>query len=107
MNVRCGGECCRVYVVVSGVGLKRMSAEWWEMEVTLFFWTDNWVGGLLLRDRFSRLFDLAADKRFTVEEMSRRGWEDGGKRGCGGDVFFAWEEESVTECYALLHNIVL
>jgi len=46
-----------------------------------FFLTNNWVGGIPLRDRFSRLFDLAADRGVTVEEMSRRGWEDGGSVG--------------------------
>jgi hypothetical protein len=51
-----------------------------------FFWTDPWVGGSSLRERFGRLFDLAATKSCTVAEMCGAGWEAGGRRGCGGDI---------------------
>jgi hypothetical protein len=50
-----------------------------------FFWTDPWVGGKPLCERFGRLFDLAATKSRTVAEMYGAGWEAGGRRGCGGD----------------------
>jgi hypothetical protein len=36
------------------------------------------VGGAPLRVCFPPLFDLAENKRVTVREMTRRGWEDGG-----------------------------
>jgi len=51
-----------------------------------FFWKDNWVGGVPLRDRFRRLFDLALQREVSVEEMVRLGWEEGEERGCGGGV---------------------
>lgn len=43
-----------------------------------FFWTDNWVGGVPLRVKFPCVFYLATDRWFTVAEMARRGWEEGG-----------------------------
>jgi hypothetical protein len=51
-----------------------------------FFWTDPWVGGTPLCERFGRLFDLAATKSRTVAEMCGLGWEPGGRRGYGGDI---------------------
>jgi len=54
-----------------------------------------------------RLFELAENKWASVEDKGRRGWE------VGGDVWdwrrrlHAWEEESVTECSILLHDVVL
>lgn len=42
---------------------------------TTYFWTDNWVGNVPLRVRFSRL-DLAENKWVTVEDMVRRGWHE-------------------------------
>jgi len=72
-----------------------------------FFWTDNWVGCVPLRERFPRIFDLAVDRWVSVEEMARRGWEDGG----GGWVWrrrlFALDEECVRECSVMLHDFVL
>jgi hypothetical protein len=34
-----------------------------------FFWTDPWVDGSSLRERFGRQFDLAETKRSTVADM--------------------------------------
>ncbi|GAU38124.1 hypothetical protein TSUD_318110 [Trifolium subterraneum] len=34
-----------------------------------FFWTDPWVDGIPLSERFGRLFDLAGNKLQTVAEM--------------------------------------
>jgi len=43
-----------------------------------YFWSDVWVGGAALRDRFSRLFDLAVSKWVPVSDMNQLGWgEDG------------------------------
>jgi hypothetical protein len=39
-----------------------------------FFWTDVWVGGMSLRDRFSRLFDLSLLKEESVFGMHFLGW---------------------------------
>ena len=71
------------------------------------FWYDNWIGDILLRMKFPRLFELAVDKVSSVRDMESRGWGvDGGawewRRG-----LFAWEEECVRECSLLLHNIIL
>jgi hypothetical protein len=49
-----------------------------------YFWTDPWVGGIPLCERFGRLYDLATTKSRTVAEMCDLGWESGGMRGCGG-----------------------
>ena len=71
------------------------------------FWTDVWVGGVSLRDRFSRLLDLSTLKEVTVTAMCSlgRGLE------CGAWLWrrrlFAWEEELVGELRLLLENINL
>ena len=70
-----------------------------------YFWTDNWVGVTPLRVQFLRLFDLSADRWVTVEEMARRGWEEGGGAWVWRRRLLAWEEESVSDCVVLLHNI--
>ena len=49
------------------------------------FWSDPWVGGIPLCERFGRLYDLATSKSRTVAEMYASGWEAGGRRGRGGD----------------------
>ena len=46
-------------------------------------WHDNWVGDIPLRCRFPCLFDLAVKKECSMEEMSRVGWEVGGRSGSG------------------------
>ncbi|XP_045830878.1 uncharacterized protein LOC123922177 [Trifolium pratense] len=43
-----------------------------------FFWTDPWVDGISLRERFGRLFDLAENKSALVAEMFMQGWGIGG-----------------------------
>ena len=40
---------------------------------TLFGW-DPWIDGLVLKNNFSRLFDLATNKMATVAEMYSYGW---------------------------------
>jgi len=62
---------------------------------------------LALRVQFSRLFDLTIDRWVTVEEMARRGWDEGGSTWVWRRRLLAWEEESVSDCAILLHNIVL
>ena len=72
-----------------------------------YFWLDNWVGGAPLRVQFPRLFDLAENKEVTVREMKGRGWAVGGGAWEWRQRLLAWEEESVSECAALLSDIVL
>lgn len=45
------------------------------------FWNDNWVWDIPLRCKFHRLFDMAVRKECSVEEISRVGWEVGGRVG--------------------------
>jgi len=72
-----------------------------------YFWMDNWVGGVPLRVKFPRIFDLAVDRWVNVEEMSRRGWEEGGAAWVWRMRLLAWKDESVTKCAILLHDIFL
>jgi len=60
-----------------------------------------------LRLKFPRLFDLAVNKDYTVEEMKRLGGDNGGRLWEWRGRLFAWEEESVGECSVMLHNVVL
>ncbi|GAU27573.1 hypothetical protein TSUD_30050 [Trifolium subterraneum] len=43
--------------------------------VETFFWTDPWVAGIPLCERFGRLFDLAENKSASVAEMFSLGWQ--------------------------------
>jgi hypothetical protein len=49
------------------------------------FWSDPWVGGIPLCERFGRLYDLVTSKSRTVAEMYASGWEVEGRRGRGGN----------------------
>ncbi|WJX74571.1 hypothetical protein P8452_58208 [Trifolium repens] len=71
------------------------------------FWTDPWVGGTPLCERFRRLFDLAATKSRTVAEMYGAGWEAGGEAWVWRRHLWAWEEELLGECQALLLSVTL
>ncbi|GAU18484.1 hypothetical protein TSUD_366670 [Trifolium subterraneum] len=42
------------------------------------FWSDPWLGGSALCERFRRLFDLAENKG-SVAEMTSLGWKTGGE----------------------------
>ncbi|GAU29502.1 hypothetical protein TSUD_115240 [Trifolium subterraneum] len=75
--------------------------------VETFFWTDPWVVGNPLCERFGRLFDLAENKSESVAEMFSLGW------GADGDAWVwrrslrAWEEEMLRECQTLLLTVSL
>jgi hypothetical protein len=75
-----------------------------------FFWKDTWLAegsqGTLARS-FSRLYDLAENKLISVHDMFLAGWGLGGEAWKWRRRLFAWEEELVLECIALLSNIVL
>ena len=47
-----------------------------------FFWTDNWLGGSPLRLQFSCLYELSVHKEYSVEDMARLRWKEGGNA-CG------------------------
>ncbi|CAJ2669290.1 unnamed protein product [Trifolium pratense] len=72
-----------------------------------FFWTDPWVDGTSLRERYERLFDLAVNKSASVAEMFMRGWEAGGEAWEWRRQLRAWEEEMLGECQAFLLTISL
>ncbi|KAK2387235.1 hypothetical protein QL285_061035 [Trifolium repens] len=72
-----------------------------------FFWTDPWVGGRPLGERFGRLFELAVSKSCTVAEMCSAGWEAGGEAWVWRRQLWAWEEELLGECQALLLTVTL
>jgi hypothetical protein len=71
------------------------------------FWYDNWAGGIPLRLKFPRLFDLVVNKDCSVAEMSRLGWMENGRGWVWRRRLLAWEEDTVRECYLLVHNVVL
>ena len=95
LSVRYGVEGCQV--LDGGINV----STWWRDIVTLrrkgwfdanlsrsignakctFFWLDVWVGRVLFRNRFSRLFDLSVFKGESVFDMYSRGW------GLGGDAW--------------------
>ncbi|GAU39187.1 hypothetical protein TSUD_147950 [Trifolium subterraneum] len=71
------------------------------------FWTDPWLEGIPLSERFGRLFDLAMNKSSSVAEMFDLGWEVGGEAWEWRRQLWAWEEELVRECQDLLHDLSL
>jgi len=73
---------------------------------TLFWW-DPWIDRLVLKNTFSRLFDLATNKMATVAEMYSLGWGEEGEAWKWQRRLLAWEEEKVRECCDVLTNIVL
>ncbi|CAJ2635537.1 unnamed protein product [Trifolium pratense] len=72
-----------------------------------FFWTDPWVDGTSLWERFGRLFDLAENKSATVAEMFMHGWGVGGEAWVWRRQLRAWEEEMLGECQDLLFTLSL
>jgi len=73
---------------------------------TLFWW-DPWIDGLVLKNSFSRLFDLTTNKMTTVAEMYSFGWGVEGEAWQWRRRLLAWEEERVREYCDILSNIVL
>ncbi|PNX58814.1 receptor-like kinase, partial [Trifolium pratense] len=71
------------------------------------FWTDPWLDGCPLCERFGRLFSLAETKPHTVAEMFSLGWGPDGGAWVWRRQLRAWEEELLGECQLLLSNISL
>ncbi|GAU10201.1 hypothetical protein TSUD_420190, partial [Trifolium subterraneum] len=72
-----------------------------------FFWTDPWVEGIPLCDRFGRLFDLAETKGRTVAEMFSLGWGVDGEAWEWRRQLWVWEEEMLRECQTLFSLFTL
>jgi len=53
------------------------------------------------------LLDLAMHREYLVVEMETLGWEEGGNAWVWRRHLLSWEEETMMECSALLHSIVL
>ncbi|CAJ2641323.1 unnamed protein product [Trifolium pratense] len=71
------------------------------------FWTDPWLDGISLRQRFGRLFALAQTKSCSVAEMFALGWGADGEAWVWQRRLRAWEEELLRECQLLLLDISL
>ncbi|GAU16627.1 hypothetical protein TSUD_325750 [Trifolium subterraneum] len=72
-----------------------------------YFWTDPWVDGTPLCERFGRLYDLAETKSASVAEMSARGWGAGGEAWVWRRQLRVWEEDMLGECQTLLSTLTL
>ncbi|GAU34179.1 hypothetical protein TSUD_162800 [Trifolium subterraneum] len=71
------------------------------------FWSDNWIGDVLLCSKFPRLFSLSLQKEATVSEMmvvegETKSWNFLWRRS-----LFLWEEERVSQLLSLLENVSL
>ncbi|GAU40992.1 hypothetical protein TSUD_92170 [Trifolium subterraneum] len=64
-----------------------------------FFWTDPWVEGIPLCERFGHLFDLAGNKSVSVAEMFALGWGEGGEAWVWRRQLRVWEEEMLGELH--------
>ncbi|KAK2403415.1 hypothetical protein QL285_052853 [Trifolium repens] len=71
------------------------------------FWSDPWLGGIPLCERFGRLFNLAETRSSTVAEMYSLGWEVGGAAWEWRRQLWVWEEEMLRECQTLLLPLTL
>ncbi|RHN59920.1 putative reverse transcriptase zinc-binding domain-containing protein [Medicago truncatula] len=71
------------------------------------FWTDAWVGGMPLSERFTKLFNLSLLKSESVFGMFTLGWGLEGAAWRWRRGLFAWEEELVGDLRLLLQNVTL
>lgn len=72
-----------------------------------FFWSHRWIGGILLSVRFRRLFDLAENKTITVANFFSLGLARQGEGWRWRRRLWAWEEDMLEECRALLFDVLL
>ncbi|GAU47626.1 hypothetical protein TSUD_281040 [Trifolium subterraneum] len=75
--------------------------------VGTFFWTNPWLGGVSLRERYGRLFDLTENKSSIVADICSLGWEAAGDAWVWRRMLWVWEEEMLGECQDLLHNFIV
>ncbi|GAU15336.1 hypothetical protein TSUD_04050 [Trifolium subterraneum] len=76
-------------------------------ESDTLFWTDPWVDGISLCERFGSLFDLAETQSRSVAEMATLGWGAGGEAWVWWRHLRGWEEEMLRDCQTLLLTISL
>jgi hypothetical protein len=77
------------------VSRKRWGMEWIHFFGLIFGWGG---GGVPLRERFRRLFDLSVFQSSTVAEMSSLGWEVGGNAWVWRRQLWVWVEAMLREC---------
>ena len=58
-----------------------------------YFWTDPWIGGILLAVRLSRLFELSVVKNSMVGVMLSLDMEEGGGAWQWQRRLWVWEED--------------
>jgi len=71
------------------------------------FWTHRWIGGVPLSVRFPRLFDLSENKTITMANLFSLGRMQDGEGWSWRRRLWAWEEDLVEECRALLFDVFL
>jgi hypothetical protein len=71
------------------------------------FWYDKWLGSVSFSDMFPRLFDLSENKSITVASLFSLGVVEGGEAWKWRRRLWAWEEEELEECRALLFDVSL
>lgn len=59
------------------------------------FWSDSWLEGGMLWDRFRRLFELSVNPDVSVTAMRRDSWKVDGVGWRWRRRLFAWEEEHI------------
>ncbi|GAU37050.1 hypothetical protein TSUD_207560 [Trifolium subterraneum] len=72
-----------------------------------FFWTNPWVDGSTLCERYGCLFELAEAKSALVAEMFALGWGGGGEVWVWRRQLRVWEDEMLGECQTLLSTFTL
>jgi hypothetical protein len=71
------------------------------------FWLHRWIGDTPLCVRFRRLFDLAENKTISVANLFSSGLAREGGGWSWRRRLWAWEEDLLEECRALLFDVVL
>ncbi|XP_024636145.1 uncharacterized protein [Medicago truncatula] len=61
------------------------------------FWEDVWIGGVSLKESFSRLFELSVEKGVSVFDMFHLGWGENSEAWKWRRRLFVWEEEKTTQ----------
>lgn len=75
--------------------------------IDMLFWLHRWCGGAPLCERFLRLFDLAENKTVTLADMFSIDSMQDGEGWSWRRRLWAWEEELLEECRALLLDVAL
>jgi hypothetical protein len=84
---------------------KECVLRWVEDGTKTLFWSDPWLDGVPMCERFRRLFNLAENKSSTVTEMYSSGWGGRGAAWVWRRQLWVWEEEMLRECQTLFLNV--